>query len=155
MPKSPIRRRRPEPWGTGAGRVNVRRGEGKHVGIRVLIVDDTDHVREMLAHMLALDGFDVVGAAAGGAEAIGLLDESRPDIVIMDMKMPIMDGITATGIIREQHATMPVILYTAYLDENISDRAREAGVTACIGKVEGIGSLEREISALCLELVEH
>ena len=125
------------------------------VGIRVLIVDDTDHVREMLAHMLKLDGFDVVGTAAGASEAIGSLGLTHPDIVIMDLKMPIVDGIAATRLIREDHPTLPIVLYTAYLDDAIAERAQDAGVTACIGKVEGISSLEREISALCLELVEH
>jgi len=125
------------------------------LAIRVLIVDDTDHVRDMLEHMLNLDGFDVVGALGGASEAIGSLDLMKPDIVIMDMKMPIMDGISATRIIREDHATLPIVLYTAYLDDAIAERARTAGVTACIGKVEGLSSLEREISALCLELVEH
>jgi len=125
------------------------------VGIRVLIVDDTDHVREMLAHMLNLDGFNVVGTAAGATEAIDSLGLTQPDIVIMDLKMPIVDGIAATKLIREEHATLPIVLYTAYLDDAIAERAHEAGVTACIGKVEGISSLEREISALCLELVEH
>lgn len=120
-----------------------------------MIVDDTDHVRDMLVHMLNLDGFDVVGALGGASEAIGSIDLMRPDIVIMDMKMPIMDGISATRIIREDHPTMPIVLYTAYLDDAIEERARNAGVTACIGKVEGLSSLEREISALCLELVEH
>ena len=123
--------------------------------IRVLIVDDTDHVRDMLAHMLNLDGFEVVGALGGASEAIGSIDLMKPDIVIMDQKMPIMDGITATRIIREEHPTLPIVLYTAYLDDVIAERARDAGVTAWIGKVEGLSSLEREISALCLELVEH
>jgi DNA-binding NarL/FixJ family response regulator len=125
------------------------------LGIRVLIVDDTDHVRNMLLHMLTLDGFLVVGSAAGATDALDMLDETGPDIVIMDMKMPVVDGISATRSIREQHPTLPVILYTAYLDDEILERAHDAGVTACIGKVEGIASLEREISALCLELVEH
>jgi CheY-like chemotaxis protein len=125
------------------------------VAIRVLIVDDTDHVRDMLAHMLNLDGFEVVGAVGGASEAIGSIDQVKPDIVIMDMKMPIMDGIAATRVIREDHETLPVVLYTAYLDEELAERARDAGVTATIGKVEGLSSLEREISALCLELVEH
>ena len=125
------------------------------MAIRVLIVDDTDHVRNMLSHMLTLDGFEVVGAAGGASEAIGTLSLSEPDIVIMDLKMPIMDGIAATRAMREDHPTLPIVLYTAYLDDAIAERAREAGVTACIGKVEGIASLEREISALCLELVEH
>lgn len=123
--------------------------------IRVLIVDDTDHVRNMLSHMLTLDGFEVVGATGGASEAIGSLGLIEPDIVIMDLKMPIMDGIAATRLMREGHPTLPIVLYTAYLDDAIAERAREAGVTACIGKVEGIASLEREISALCLELVEH
>jgi CheY-like chemotaxis protein len=125
------------------------------VAIRVLIVDDTDHVRNMLSHMLTLDGFEVVGAMGGAAEAIGSLSLTEPDIVIMDLKMPIMDGIAATRAMRQDHPTLPIVLYTAYLDDAIAQRAREAGVTACIGKVEGIASLEREISALCLELVEH
>jgi len=138
----------------GHGRVWVREIEDT-VAIRVLIVDDTDHVRNMLSHMLTLDGFDVVGATGGASEAIGALGQAAPDIVIMDLKMPIMDGIAATRVIRQDHPTLPIVLYTAYLDDAIAERAREAGVTACIGKVEGIASLEREISALCLELVEH
>jgi DNA-binding NarL/FixJ family response regulator len=109
----------------------------------------------MLGHMLTLDGFNVVGKASSGPEAIDLVDSVDPDIVIMDQKMPVMDGITATRLIREKLQTTPVVLYTAYLDDAIAARAEAAGVTACIGKVEGIASLEREISALCLELVEH
>jgi two-component system, response regulator PdtaR len=128
---------------------------GGALAIRVLIVDDTDHVRQMLANMLELDGFDVAGQAASGQAAIDFVRESVPDIVIMDFKMPIMDGLVATEHIRAIAPTVPVILYTAYLDEDMQDRARAAGVSACIGKVEGLSSLEREISALCLDLVEH
>lgn len=123
--------------------------------VRVLIVDDTDHVREMLAEMLALDGFDVVGRAASGAEGIELAAKGQPDVVIMDYKMPRMDGITATRAIREADPDVPVILYTAYLDADLEGLARAAGVSACVGKIEGIESLEREISALCLELVDR
>lgn len=125
------------------------------MAVRVLVVDDTDHVREMLVNMLALDGFDVAGQAASGEEAIEQVAKDPPDIVIMDFKMPKMDGITSTERIREIAPTLPVILYTAYLDDDMEARAREAGVSACIGKVEGLSSLEREISALCLDLVER
>jgi DNA-binding NarL/FixJ family response regulator len=125
------------------------------VAIRVLIVDDTDHVREMLAQMLLLDGFEVVGKAAGGSEAIAMVSLAAPDIVIMDYKMPKMDGITATRGIREIAPTTPVVLYTAYLDDELERRARDAGVSACIGKVEGLASLERELSTLCLDLVSR
>ena len=78
------------------------------MAIRVLIVDDTDHVRNMLSHMLTLDGFDVVGATGGASEAIGALGQAAPDIVIMDLKMPIMDGIAATRVIRHDHPTLPI-----------------------------------------------
>jgi two-component system chemotaxis response regulator CheB len=125
------------------------------VSIKVLLVDDTDHVREMLSQMLRLDGFDIAGMAASGAEAIELAAATAPDIVIMDYKMPEMDGITATRAIREKSPSVPVILYTAYVDEEVERRAREAGVSMCIGKVEGLASLERQISALCLELVDR
>ena len=124
------------------------------MAIRVLIVDDTDHVREMLAQMLLLDGFEVAGKAAGGLEGVRMVESRSPDIVIMDYKMPQVDGITATRSIREIAPTIPVVLYTAYLDHDLEARAVAAGVTACIGKVEGLETLEREISALCLELVD-
>jgi CheY-like chemotaxis protein len=125
------------------------------VTIRVLLVDDTDHVREMLSQMLSLDGFEVAGMAAGGAEAVELAETCAPDIVIMDYKMPGMDGITATRAIRERAPQLPVILYTAYVDADVERRAQEAGATMCIAKVEGLTSLERQISAICLELVER
>lgn len=122
--------------------------------VRVLLVDDTDHVRKMLAEMLTLDGFEIAGQASSGQEAIDAARASLPDIIVMDLKMPGMDGITATEQIRAISATIPIILYTAYLDDEIETRAREAGVTACIGKIEGVDSLEREISALCMDLTD-
>lgn len=124
------------------------------MSVKVLIVDDTDHVREMLASMLELDGFQVVGRAEGGEEAIRLAGETDPDVIVMDYKMPGMDGLTTTERVRQIKPGVPIILYTAYLDEQLERRAREVGVSLCVGKVEGLATLEREISALCLELVE-
>jgi DNA-binding NarL/FixJ family response regulator len=122
--------------------------------IKLLIVDDTDHVRDMLATMLDLDGFDVVATASSGLQALQLIHETQPHIVVMDFKMPDMDGITATKRIRELSPNMPVILYTAYLDRELESRARAAGVSLCVGKVEGIESLERQISQMSLELAD-
>jgi CheY-like chemotaxis protein len=124
-------------------------GEG---AIRVMVVDDTDHVRKMLTSMLELDGFDVVGEAAGGAEAIEVVGRLDPDVVVIDYKMPMMDGLTAASTIREQRPTQAMILYTAFLDEDLQQRAEDVGVTVCLGKVEGLASLEREISRLCASL---
>lgn len=122
--------------------------------VRVLVVDDTDHVREMLASMLQLDGFNVVGTAASGAEAIELAEDVDPHVIVMDYKMPGMDGIKATRRIREILPSVPVILYTAYLDDMLTREAESAGVNVCIAKPDGIHTLERQISALSLELAD-
>lgn len=128
---------------------------GGNVAVRVMVVDDTDHVREMLAQMLELSGFEIVAQASNGPAAIELAQRARPDIVVMDYKMPGMDGITATRALLEKIPKLPVILYTAYLEEDLEKQARDAGVSACIEKIEGLHTLEREISALCLELVDR
>jgi len=121
--------------------------------IRVMVVDDTDHVREMLATMLELDGFKVVALAEGGQAAIDAVPSAKPDVVVMDYKMPGMDGVTATRRIRELTPGVGVILYTAYLDDDLEARAHEAGAALCLGKVEGLTELERRISEMCIELM--
>ena len=116
---------------------------------RVLIVDDTDHVREMLQAMLELDGFEVVGAASTGEEAIDLAATTKPDVVVMDYKMPGMDGLAAAREIRKGRPDQPMILYTAYLDDTLEAEAKLSGIALCIGKVEGLGELEHHITELC------
>ena len=123
------------------------------MSIRVMVVDDTEHVREMLATMLELDGFDVVAKLDGGQAAIDAVGGSAPNVIVMDYKMPQMDGITATKEIRKLVPDVPVILYTAYLDDDLEARAREAGAALCLGKVEGLEQLERRISEMCIELL--
>lgn len=113
---------------------------------KVVVVDDTAHVRAMLVEMLAIDGFMVVGQAGSGAQAILITDEHDPDVVIMDYQMPGMDGLEAARRIRARRSDQPIILYTAYLDSEIERRAREAGIALCVGKVEGLPQLERHIS---------
>ncbi|MCA1704474.1 MAG: response regulator transcription factor [Actinobacteria bacterium] len=117
--------------------------------VRVMVVDDTDHVRGMLVDMLELDGFDVVGQASSGADAVTLAEETSPDVIIMDYKMPGMDGLTAARAIRETKPDQSIILYTAYLDPKLEQQAREAGVAMTVGKVEGLNQLERHITELC------
>ena len=123
------------------------------MSIRVMVVDDTEHVREMLATMLELDGFDVVAKLDGGQAAIDAVASASPNVIVMDYKMPGMDGITATQRIREIVRDVPVILYTAYLDDDLEERARAAGAALCLGKVEGLEQLERRISEMCIELI--
>ncbi len=117
--------------------------------VKVLVVDDTEHVLNMLVDMLELDGFDVVGRAASGLEAIDLAATTDPDVIVMDFKMPGMDGLTAARSIREANPQQPIIIYTAYLDPKLEAEAKEAGVALTIGKVEGLNQLERHITELC------
>jgi two-component system, chemotaxis family, chemotaxis protein CheY len=120
--------------------------------VRVLVVDDTDHVRRMLVEMLTLDGFDVVGEATDGAHAVHKASEVDPEVIVMDLRMPGVDGIEATRRIKAIRPDQVVILYTAYLDPVIEEQARQAGVTVCLGKIEGLQELERELSRLTMEL---
>jgi DNA-binding NarL/FixJ family response regulator len=120
--------------------------------MKVLVVDDTEHVRNMLVDMLELDGFDVVGQAGSGQEAVNVASSANPDVIVMDYKMPGVDGLTAAKSIRESRPSQAIILYTAYLDAQLEAEAKEAGVAMCIGKVEGLNELERHIAELCRDL---
>jgi len=122
------------------------------VSAKVVVVEDTAHVRAMLVEMLEIDGFMVVGQAGSGAQAILIADEHNPDVVIMDYQMPGMDGLEAARRIRARRSDQSIILYTAYLDSEIERRAREAGIALCVGKVEGLPQLERHISELTRQI---
>lgn len=122
---------------------------------RILVADDTGHVREMLVSLLALDGFDVVGQAASGREAVAKSLELQPDVVVMDYAMPDLDGISATQQIRESSPKQAVVLYTAYVDDEVKKKAQKAGASLVVGKVEGLDTLERSISELCLQLTRE
>lgn len=120
----------------------------------LLVVDDTEHVREMLSDMLELDGFVVTGQAASGEEAVAMAAHLSPDVVVMDYRMNDMTGLDAAKKIKEQRADQLIILYTAFLDPEVEERAREVGVTVCVGKGHGLTELERRITELCRDLAE-
>ena len=103
------------------------------VRTRILIAEDNATARKLLATQLKAIGFEVVAAAATGEEAVALYDESKPDLVIMDVKMPKMDGIEAAKIITSR-LPVPIILITGYSTGPLVDRAVESGVVAYIRK---------------------
>ena len=117
--------------------------------IRVLIVEDTQHVRNMLSTMLSIDGFEVVGEAQDGPTAIDAADKVEADVVVVDYKMPGMDGVETARLIKRNRPEQHVVLYTAFVDSEIEHAAAEVGVALCLSKVEGLGVLEQEIRRLC------
>jgi DNA-binding NarL/FixJ family response regulator len=122
------------------------------MSVRLFIAEDTDHVRQMLVDILGLHGFDVVGQAANGHEAVGAVDRSDPDVVILDLRMPGLNGLEAARQIREHRPDQLVILYSAYVDEDLQASAREVGVAVCIPKIAGVEALAREITAVAMDL---
>lgn len=102
-------------------------------GQRVLLAEDEALIRLDLAEMLTEAGYEVVGQASNGEEAVSLAESLRPDLIIMDVKMPVMDGLTAAETIGEQRIC-PVIMLTAFSQKELVERARDAGVMAYIVK---------------------
>ncbi len=100
---------------------------------RVLIAEDEALIRLDLSEMLADEGFQVIGEAGDGVQAVQLARELRPDLVIMDVKMPKKDGIDAAAeIVAEQIA--PVVILTAFSQRDLIERARDAGAMAYLVK---------------------
>lgn len=120
------------------------------MSVRVLVVDDTEHVRQMMGAMLKIQGFEVVGEAGNAKEALELATQGKPDVVVLDFRMPEVDGITTTRWLLEQDADRAVVMYSAYLTEEDKERALEAGVRACVSKVAGVEALAREVAAAAL-----
>ncbi|WP_275425736.1 ANTAR domain-containing response regulator [Nocardioides solisilvae] len=100
---------------------------------RVVIAEDEALIRMDLAEMLTEEGYDVVGQAGDGERAVELAEELRPDLAVLDVKMPVLDGIAAA----ERIATAricPVVILTAFSQRELVERARDAGAMAYLVK---------------------
>ena len=100
---------------------------------RVIIADDESIIRMDLREMLTNLGYLVIGEVGDGRSAVNLARELRPDVVIMDIKMPDTDGIDAAKILTEERVS-PVLLLTAYSQQELIERAKDAGVVGYIVK---------------------
>jgi DNA-binding NarL/FixJ family response regulator len=110
--------------------------------LRVLIADDNDLYAEALALTLDLEpGIEVVGRARNGAEAVELAAELETDVVLMDLDMPVLDGLDATRQVLDALPSTRVVMVTASADENDRRRAEEAGVAAYVRKGGFAGEL--------------
>lgn len=103
--------------------------------ISVLIVDNHENTRRTLRKLLSLDQIiEVVGEAKNGEEAIAKVEELRPELVLMDVKMPKMDGLQATRLIKERYSKTVIIMLSAYSRESLVDEALESGASAYLLK---------------------
>ena len=98
---------------------------------RILVAEDETLIRMDLVEMLREAGYDVVGEATNGSEAITLAEELKPDLAILDVKMPVLDGISAAEKII---GISPVLMLTAFSQRDLVERARDAGAMAYVVK---------------------
>ena len=122
--------------------------ERQQSSVRVLVVDDQLLYAEAISVLLKMQaGIEVVGIAADGQEAIAQATDLRPDLVLMDIEMPRMDGISATRWIRRRLPQTRVVVMTALTGDEYVARALKAGAEACVAKFSHAGDL--------LEVIEN
>jgi response regulator NasT len=119
------------------------------MGVRIVVAEDETLIRMDLVEMLQGAGYEVVAEATNGQEAIDLANLHKPDIAILDVKMPVMDGISAAEKIIN---IAPVLMLTAFSQKELIDRARDAGVMAYVVKPFTIGDL---IPAIEIAISRH
>jgi AmiR/NasT family two-component response regulator len=126
--------------------VSINIKSGSH---RILIAEDETLIRMDLVEMLSESGYEVVGQASNGQEAIDLAKELKPDLAILDVKMPILDGISAATQIIE---FSPVLMLTAFSQKDLIERASDAGAMAYVVKPFTINDL---IPAIEISISRH
>jgi len=120
--------------------VTGKDANGKDSAGRIVVAEDEALIRLDAVETLREAGFEVVGEAANGEEAVRLTEELEPDVVVMDVKMPVMDGLTAAEKIHAKRLA-PVVMLTAFSQKELVERAREAGAMAYVVKPFTAGDL--------------
>ncbi|HEY0537603.1 MAG TPA: response regulator transcription factor [Actinoallomurus sp.] len=116
---------------------------------RVLVVDDQTVVRDGLVLLLGLlPGLEVVGSAGDGEEAVRLVEENRPDVVLMDLRMPRVDGVEATRRIKAAYPSVQIVVLTTYSDDESVFAALQAGARGYLTKDAGADEIARAIDAV-------
>jgi DNA-binding NarL/FixJ family response regulator len=116
------------------------------VTLRVLVVDDQQIVREGLATILdLLPDVSVIGTAGDGAQALDLVARRRPDVVLMDLHMPVLDGVQATRRIAAEHVSIAVLILTTYGEDDDAIEALRAGARGVLTKDAGRDEISRAL----------
>lgn len=108
----------------------------------VLIVDDNPLIRKAICEAFTRTGdFEVCGEAGNGQDAIDRAELLRPSVVIMDVSMPVVNGMDATRILRKLFPEIPVIIYSLYETISLENEAKKAGAAAIVSKTDAVGTL--------------
>ena len=113
----------------------------KHLRSRILVIDDGDSVRDIIGVFLEHAGFEVCGEAADGVEGIEQAKKLKPDLIVLDLAMPRMNGAEAASILSQTMPDVPIVLLTLYRNVLGSALAAAVGVKAIIDKTDGLDKL--------------
>ena len=115
--------------------------------LRVLVVDDHQMLREALVGMLEVGGFEVVGAVADGADATSLALELTPDVILLDLCMPVLNGLDTTRLLREVVPATAIVIFSAFETADLKRQAFGAGAVAYLPKGCGNERLRATLEA--------
>ena len=115
--------------------------------VRILVVDDHHMLREALVGMLEVAGFEVVGTVGDGADATSLAVELTPDVDLMDLSMPVLNGLDATRLLREVVPGVAIVVFSAFDSPELKRQAFDAGAVAYLPKACGAERLRATVEA--------
>lgn len=117
---------------------------------RILVVDDSAVVRSIICTFMQNAGFTICGEAENGMTAIGKATELKPDLICLDLSMPLMNGIEAAAILKKKMPDIPIIMFTIYSESAGQSLALAAGVDLILCKPDGMGKLVDAVRALLI-----
>lgn len=117
--------------------------------VRVLIADDAPDIRLLLKMYLSDSRLEVIGEATNGAEAVELAGKERPDAVILDLAMPVMDGLEAIPLIKERSPATKIVVLSGFEAERMAERALRLGADTYLQKGVALGDISQMLWNLC------
>ena len=135
----------PYPQEPDAARVRANRSVRRN---KILVIDDGDSVRDIIRIFLEKEGFEVCGEAADGVEAIEQAKKLKPDLIVLDLAMPRMNGAEAASVLNQLMPDVPIVLLTLYQNVLGPSLASVLGVKAVIDKTDGMDKLVKCVHSL-------